>query len=1046
MSQTFDKNREIISNNFIEKVSKGYFLLLQSLIELPKFIEFFNSQSGTIYDTSQKSNELIQSLNYNMNQCFPGFDFLNTDFIKNEQYENSNYTKKIYAFLLSDDLQLISSLTIHLFSNSFIGQSNKYYIKIYNVCVAQNQSGTKILMNHVLTKIKPIAETIWLDVVVTNEKAYNLYLDLGFEFVFSNKSNTFGMIYNKNNPIISSRDNLVLQKQRRDIITDMRNYKIYNNYINKIGDLLVPAIISPNFYNFEEEKKEEEKKEEEKKEEEKKEEEKKEDIIKKFIFNIYYFLNPTIKKYTDEMNIEGYRKTQKTRQPLLIFKKNKKSIYLFINSLVNNTDKFNNEISFNYYNKLYNLLHNCSNIDLNDIKILLKTQFPIESLVKIRDEISGTYVEQKLKLNLFSVIFEDEIKTYSYKYIEYPINGDIYNININRSESIKEIDLYVKYALSKGVKKICVKINNSIPINLIELYFTFNLLPSYSACPYKENIFVYNYKRFNNINNTYWELDSFNFNNLYVEPTKNINQQPISKEVLEKISGCGISNTMEEYYTEYLNYLNFSTYKNKFKVFLPNGDSIFFSFLGYIISQCNETLLTDILKYFGITENNQTDFYKIIQTIPFMTLNYFDSNIIKPGLINNINILSYTRIVNFMSSNSHGSMVFNDIKSLKKGQKLIMFTKPNTLFYMNNINYNFISLIFDYNNIQRLFDCIDLLNNDNIHLSTYFEQYRDIISILMCNNSIPDNDVIIYTDKYNEHILEYNQEIVSWVNFPFPSHQHYMGNFIKISPNKILLNPSLIDRNKINTIFSLHGLFVNFNSDNNNIDNTVTYFEISDDLTTYTVTLSSNVPLDATDVIIGNLHYQYRTPSIDEFYRKILRNFNCSIDYVLDFLIKEDNRMLLIQPNYSNNFNTNKETYINFSAIITNLLLSSVEFMDNSLMDNLSIKMLAEYIVYNKLLLLKNDVNTVPLSIRTNENIDITDFSKSNTPNIYIKEYSTQNKQIYLSYLLDKGLKHNSFICCRGVENYQGVINVVPLPGEIRLRDLLTKKLIHTLF
>lgn len=1026
MSQSF-QNEIPILNNFIEKMSKGYFLLLNSLNELPNFIEFFNSKFNTIYDTSQKSNELIQNLKYNMNHCFPGLDFLNIDFIKNEQYENSNYTKKIYAFLLSDDLQLISSLTIHLFSNSLIRESNKYYIKIHNVCVAQNQSGTKILMNHVLTKINPIAETIWLDVLVTNEKAYNLYLDIGFEFVFSNKSNTntFGMIYNKNNPMISSRDNLVLQKQRRDIMTDMWNYKIYQNYINKIGDSLVPAIILPNVYNFEDNQ-----------------EDKQEDIIKIFISNIYDFLNPTSKKYTDEMNIEGYRKTQQTQQPLLIFKKNKKSIYLFINSLVNNTDKFNNEISFKYYNKLYQLLHNCSNIDLNDLKILLKTQFPIFTKVKIRDE-TGTYIEQKLKLNLFSVIFEDEIVTYSYKYIEYPINGDIYNININRIESIKEIDLYVKYALSKGVKKICVRINNSIPINLIELYFTFNLLPSYSASPYKENIFVYNYKRFNNINNTYWEFDSFNFNNLYVEPTKNINQQSISKEVLEKISGCGLSNTMEEYYTEYLNYLNFSTYKNKFKVFLPNGDAIFFSFLGYIISQCNETLLTELLKYFGITENNP-DIYKIIQNTPFMTLNYFDSNIIKPGLIHNINILYYTRVVNFMSSNSHGAMLFNDIKSLKKGQKLIMFTKPNTLFYMNNLNYNFLNLIFDYNNIQRLFDCIDLLNNDNINFYTYFEQYRDIISILMCNNSIQDNDVIIYTDKYNEHILEYNQEIVSWINLPlpFPSHQHYMGDFTKISPNKILLNSLLIDRNKINSIFSLHGLFVNFNSDNNNINNTVTYFEISADLTTYTVTLSSDVPLDATYVIIGNLHYQYRT-SIQDFYRKILEygNFKCDRAYVLDFLIKEDNRMLLIQPNYTNNFNTNNETYINLSSIITNLLLSSVEFINNSQMEQRSIKMLAEHIVYNKLLRLKNDANTLPLSIRTNENIDITDFEKSNTLNIYIKEYSTQNKQIYLSSLLDKGLKHNSFICCRGIENYKDVINVDPLPGEIRLRDLLAKKL-----
>ena len=59
----------------------------------------------------------------------------------------------------------------------------------------------------------------------------------------------------------------------------------------------------------------------------------------------------------------------------------------------------------------------------------------------------------------------------------------------------------LKY-LQKGITKICVKISKDITIDLEQLYYVFNLLPSYSASPYKENTFVYNSKRFNNINNT----------------------------------------------------------------------------------------------------------------------------------------------------------------------------------------------------------------------------------------------------------------------------------------------------------------------------------------------------------------------------------------------------------------------------------------------------------------------------------------------------------------------------------------------------------------
>ena len=115
-----------------------------------------------------------------------------------------------------------------------------------------------------------------------------------------------------------------------------------------------------------------------------------------------------------------------------------------------------------------------------------------------------------------------------------------------------------------------------------------------------------------------------------------------------------------------------------------------------------------------------------------MTLNFFDYTHIKTGLLNNINIFYNTKLVNFISSHSHGSMTnMNDIQDLERGQKLVLFTKPNTYFYMSNLNYKFLNLISDYNNIQRFFDCIDLLNDDNIPVASYFEKYRDII--FKCN-------------------------------------------------------------------------------------------------------------------------------------------------------------------------------------------------------------------------------------------------------------------------------------------------------------------------
>ena len=1017
----------------VGKELKGIFLIIESFDHLPNFINFYNQQNRLTLNIQQIQEDLKQTFKSNMDQCFPGSGFLNFNYDNFEKNPNNNSKnrKLVYALLLTPDLKLISSLTLHFFRNDEILQSStlqdvnqKYYIKIHNVCVSPNKTGTKFLMEWVLKTYKPFAEVIWLNVLSTNERAYNLYLDLGFEFVFNNEYNTLDMIYNKDKNIISSRGDTGLQNIRKNIVNDMFSYKIYRNYINKVNNVPTFAIISKGYLYKEEERKDE-----------------KEKIITSFIEHVYGYLNQL--EETDEMKIEGYKTSYETYQPLLVFNKENQINYLFLNSLVNN-ENISSDLLKQFGNKLWNILYNKPNLNLSDLSILLRTQFPIITDVNIKS--TGSYETRKLNLNLFSVISDNEIRNYSYGTIEFPLSGDdIYYININKPENVMEIDLYVKYALQKGITKICVKISKDITIDLEQLYYVFNLLPSYSASPYKENTFVYNSKRFNNINNTFFQFDSYNFNNLYVIPNATLEEQPFNKYELNNISGCDLTKSVEDYYTDYLNYLNFSTV-SPYKFYdAPSGEAIILSFLGYLLLQCNYKLYKEMLIKFGLydTVKDVIDVSKInkfLQTIPFMTLNFFDYTHIKTGLLNNINIFYNTKLVNFISSHSHGSMTnMNDIQDLERGQKLVLFTKPNTYFYMSNLNYKFLNLISDYNNIQRFFDCIDLLNDDNIPVASYFEKYRDIISTMLTNNSRTDNEVIIYTQKYHNHVLEYNQEKAVWVNYPWPSYhfQHYIGDFFMLSPNEIMLNVNEIDSEKINTNFSLDGLFVNFNSDLNTTNTKVVKFDIN----THIVTLSENIPADATRVIIGNLPYTYTYPNIEQFYIKLLENgnFNGVDDYILDFCIREDNNKLRIVPVYSNNFETNETIVENIQTEITDELLNDDDFKAFSEMNNDEIRRLASHIVWNKMIKDKEYSHVIPISLRTNENTVIQNFIKTDTLNPFIKQYTTESQHLLLSNFIKKGFKHNSFICCRGLQ-YQLGMPVPKLDGEIILRDLLNKK------
>ena len=72
----------------------------------------------------QIQEDLKQTFKSNMDQCFPGSGFLNFNYDNFEKNPNNNSKnrKLVYALLLTPDLKLISSLTLHFFRNDEISK------------------------------------------------------------------------------------------------------------------------------------------------------------------------------------------------------------------------------------------------------------------------------------------------------------------------------------------------------------------------------------------------------------------------------------------------------------------------------------------------------------------------------------------------------------------------------------------------------------------------------------------------------------------------------------------------------------------------------------------------------------------------------------------------------------------------------------------------------------------------------------------------------------------------------------------------------------
>jgi hypothetical protein len=164
------------------------------------------------------------------------------------------------------------------------------------------------------------------------------------------------------------------------------------------------------------------------------------------------------------------------------------------------------------------------------------------------------------------------------------------------------------------------------------------------------------------------------------------------------------------------------------------------------------------------------------------------------------------------------------------------------------------------------------------------------------------------------------------------------------------------------------------------------------------------------------------------------------IDWTTQFLESEDNRLLSFNISSSKNYEFN-DNYLNtIVQDIYNKLYSHPDFLRNSGISYLAtLRGLCMNIVFSKIARDFPLSYTSPLYIKTNEIGQIPNFIMSGSS--YVKQYRATNKTtIPLSSLIDLKLKYNSFICCRGITNHVGPLNLQRLSGEIRVGELLKKK------
>ena len=171
-------------------------------------------------------------------------------------------------------------------------------------------------------------------------------------------------------------------------------------------------------------------------------------------------------------------------------------------------------------------------------------------------------------------------------------------------------------------------------------------------------------------------------------------------------------------------------------------------------------------------------------------------------------------------------------------------------------------------------------------------------------------------------------------------------------------------------------------------------------------------------------------------------------DWTIQFLESVDKTLLSFNIPSSKNYEVNDNYLDTIMHDIFTKLVSHSGFLTNSGLSTLSISNIGDklnalrrIIVFSKIVrdFPPAQTITIPLSIKTNESELIPNFTMSGSS--YVKQYRAINRTtIPLSSLINRRLKYNSFVCCRGITNHVGPLNLQKLSGEIRVRELLQKK------
>lgn len=1026
----------------------SYVLFIDDLDRLEEGIKKINYMIEAKYDDIKNNindafNLIRQDLKTSYANCF---NQGTSGILYNPQ---SYFEKKCYAFIFDNHLKLQSSLSFWLccdikidLSSLFDETINNYYmIKIHDVC-ANVPGYTKILMKYLVRDfliIKWPNSIIWLNVDAfaddRTKKAYNLYLDVGFEFIINSETKFIDMIYNKNNPFLTSNNpdyKNIVDARTKNLI----NIMFYKNDNFISGLPITNTNVSNDFILSS-----------------------KQDVV--FVSSLKSKLHSTTSDFISNVNEylqeskEESKESKEIKCPVMSLSYDNTDYFLYLNSLIHN-EQFNYneaEEKINEINRQFN------HRGLTNTLILLRTSFASELKYegfKFNKFIITSDTNHKTKN--FSIIKENEYFVYINEYgqkVDIKINNlnDITIIKPTLINDIIYLDNVVKYLNFLNIQMIILDVTDlTITDDYLKyLYFKYNFVLTYQGETKK--VYPYNNKRFNNIKYVYFEIDNFSINTLFANPFEPISKQPISIDNLNKIFTCPY--TLETYYLNYLEYTKLNIKENKV-FFAGYPFHLEFTFFGYILFTCENTVCKQILEYFNILScstskfNQNINYEYVINLSYFITLNFYNmqrsNKYFNNDLIFNLNILKVTKNVNMLQSLSHGEII-QSTQKLLKGQKLLMYTSVNSYFNFGLLSPNFINNIF--NNLDRFFYCIDLLIDTKFSKKFIIDNFPNELSAMFSTIANPNSNIVIYTDEYHDHMLTYTNETACWTkDYPLEIDQSYEGSFTLVSPNSIILTGN-VSPVLMNSRFSIIGKKINFNIDTNDTNNFVTNFNIIDNTVTFSIPLNQIQQNNATSVLISNPTHTVNPMNLENLYSNFFSNIGINpIDDMKTFFNRNEYKLQHI-------INRHKQLSTkNYKENDKYLELIKTEFMKETQIDSLYNTVFSQpmetitqfflknsFITYNVLSILDYQY-IYPIGITSNADNEIQKLLPDLEQNINspVAKYTTKNTRQYsMKDIISKNnYKYNSFLCCRGASIGSSFPqNNTSLLGEINLRDIL---------